>query len=178
MKKRYLFTALIILSFISLFIGVTNISLLDILRFEDEKVQILLISRVPRLVSIIVAGISMSMGGLIMQQLTRNKFVSPTTAATVDSARLGILVSLLLFSASSSIIKMLVSFIFALAGTFLFLKIMKRIKFKNSIFIPLVGIMLGNIIDSITTFFAYRFDLVQNISSWLQGDFSMVIKSE
>lgn len=176
MKKRYLFTALIILSFISLFIGVTNISLLDILRFEDEKVQILLISRVPRLVSIIVAGISMSMGGLIMQQLTRNKFVSPTTAATVDSARLGILVSLLLFSASSSIIKMLVSFIFALAGTFLFLKIMKRIKFKNSIFIPLVGIMLGNIIDSITTFFAYRFDLVQNISSWLQGDFSMVIK--
>ncbi len=24
--------------------------------------------------------------------------------------------------------------------------------------------------------FAYRFDLVQNMSTWLQGDFSMVIK--
>lgn len=176
MKKRYLIIALILLSFISLFIGVKNISVLDILRLEDEKVQILLISRIPRLVSIIVAGVSMSMGGLIMQQLTRNKFVSPTTAATVDSARLGILVALLLFSSSSSFIKMLVSFTFALGGTFLFLKIMKGIKLKNKIFIPLVGIMLGNIIDSITTFFAYRYDLVQNISSWLQGDFSMVLK--
>ena len=36
--------------------------------------------------------------------------------------------------------------------------------------------MLGSIIDSITTFFAYKFDLVQNISTWLQGDFSMIIK--
>ncbi|MCC5910830.1 MAG: iron chelate uptake ABC transporter family permease subunit [Clostridiaceae bacterium] len=176
MKKRYLVIALIVLSIIALFIGVKNISFLDIIRFEDEKIQILLISRIPRLVSIIVAGVSMSMGGLIMQQLTRNKFVSPTTAATVDSARLGILVSLLLFSSSSSFTKMVISFIFALAGTFLFLKIMKGIKFKNKIFIPLVGIMLGNIIDSITTFFAYRYDLVQNISSWLQGDFSMVIR--
>ncbi|SDL00652.1 ABC transporter permease [Natronincola ferrireducens] len=176
MKKRYLVIALIVLSFMSLFVGVKNISFLDIIGFEDEKIQILLISRIPRLVSIIVGGVSMSIGGLIMQQLTRNKFVSPTTAATVDSARLGILVSLLLFSSSSSFTKMLISFIFALAGTFLFLKIMKGIKLKNKIFIPLVGIMLGNIIDSITTFFAYRYELVQNISSWLQGDFSMVIK--
>lgn len=176
MKKRYLLIALILLSIASLFIGVKNISFLEILRFENEKVQILLISRIPRLISIIVAGVSMSMAGLIMQQLTRNKFVSPTTAATVDSARLGILVSLLLFSSSSSFTKMIVSFGFALVGTFLFLKIMKRIKVKNKIFIPLVGIMLGNIIDSITTFFAYRYDLIQNISSWLQGDFSMVIR--
>jgi iron complex transport system permease protein len=63
-----------------------------------------------------------------------------------------------------------------LAGTVLFMKILKRIKYKNAIFIPLVGIMLGNIIDSITTFFAYKYDLVQNVASWLQGDFSMIIK--
>ncbi len=36
--------------------------------------------------------------------------------------------------------------------------------------------LIGNVIDSITTFFAYKYDLVQNISSWLQGNFSMVIK--
>ncbi|TCT15668.1 iron complex transport system permease protein [Natranaerovirga pectinivora] len=176
MKKRYLFIALIILSIASLFIGVNNIRIIDLLRLDDMQVQIILISRIPRLVSIIVAGVSMSMGGLIMQQLTRNKFVSPTTAGTVDSARLGILVALLLFSSSSSLTKMMVSFAFALGGTLLFIRIIKKIKFKNKIFVPLVGIMLGNIIDSITTFFAYRYDLVQNISSWLQGDFSMVIR--
>ncbi len=56
------------------------------------------------------------------------------------------------------------------------MKILKKIKVKNSIFIPLVGIMLGNIIDSITTFFAYKYNLIQSIASWLQGDFSLIIK--
>ena len=42
--------------------------------------------------------------------------------------------------------------------------------------IPLIGIMLGNLIDSVTTFIAYRLDLIQNINTWLQGSFSMVTK--
>jgi len=78
MKRRYLFIALIVLSFISLFIGVKDITVLDIFNLSEEKAQILFASRIPRLVSIIIAGISMSICGLIMQQLTRNKFVSPT----------------------------------------------------------------------------------------------------
>ncbi|MDN9008950.1 ABC transporter permease [Brevibacillus laterosporus] len=176
MKKRYLFLALIILSMCSLFIGVKNITPLDILNFKNEQVEIFLISRVPRLVSIIVAGISLSICGLIMQQITRNKFVSPTTAGTMDCARLGVLVSLMLFTTESPIVKMIVAFIFALGGTFIFMKILKKIKFKDNIFIPLVGIMFGNIISSISTFFAYKYDLIQNISSWLQGDFSMIMK--
>ncbi|WP_461615073.1 ABC transporter permease [Clostridium sp. Marseille-QA1073] len=176
MKKRYLLLALIILSVASIFIGVKDISFVDILNFNQEKIQIVLLSRIPRLISIIVAGIGMSISGLIMQQISRNKFVSPTTAATIDCAKLGILVSLIIFTTASTLNKMIVSFIFALAGTFLFMKILKKIKYKNAIFIPLVGIMLGNIIDSITTFFAYKYDLIQNIASWLQGDFSMIIK--
>ncbi|MCR8995370.1 ABC transporter permease [Brevibacillus laterosporus] len=176
MKKRYLFLALIILSMCSLFIGVKNITPLDILNFNNEQVEIFLISRVPRLVSIIVAGISLSICGLIMQQITRNKFVSPTTAGTMDCARLGVLVSLMLFTTESPIVKMIVAFIFALGGTFIFMNILRKIKFKDNIFIPLVGIMFGNIISSISTFFAYKYDLIQNISSWLQGDFSMIMK--
>jgi len=160
----------------SLFIGVKNITPLDILNFNNEQVEIFLISRVPRLVSIIVAGISLSICGLIMQQITRNKFVSPTTAGTMDCARLGVLVSLMLFTTESPIVKMIVAFIFALGGTFIFMKILRKIKFKDNIFIPLVGIMFGNIISSISTFFAYKYDLIQNISSWLQGDFSMIMK--
>lgn len=118
----------------------------------------------------------MSISGLIMQQITQNKFVSPTTAATIDSAKLGILVSLILFSTVSVFTKMLISFIFALGGSFLFMVILKKIKYKNAVIVPLLGIMLGSIIDSMATFLAYKYDLVQNVSSWLQGDFSMVIK--
>jgi iron complex transport system permease protein len=50
------------------------------------------------------------------------------------------------------------------------------VKFKDAIFIPLVGMMFGNIVGSITTFFAYKNDLIQNMSSWLQGNFSMMIQ--
>ncbi|OCA83296.1 iron ABC transporter permease [Bacillus sp. FJAT-27225] len=176
MKLTYLIAAFIILSITSLFIGVTDISPLDLFTLNRDQADILLASRVPRLISIILAGIGMSICGLIMQQLTRNKFVSPTTAGTMDSARLGILVSLMLFTSASPFVKMLVAFAFALAGTFIFMKILDRVKYKDAIFIPLVGLMFGNIIGSITTFFAYKNDLIQNMSSWLQGNFSMMIQ--
>lgn len=176
MKKRYLIFGLIILSIASIFVGVKSISPLDIFSLGEEEVQIMVLSRLPRLISIIVAGMGMSISGLIMQQITQNKFVSPSTAATIDSAKLGILVSLILFSTSSTLTKMFVSFAFALGGSFLFMGVLKRIKYKNAIIIPLLGIMIGNVINSVTTFFAYRYDLIQNISSWMQGNFSMVIK--
>ncbi|MBD8015304.1 ABC transporter permease [Microbacterium sp. APC 3898] len=176
MKKRYLIPTLIILSIVSLFVGVSSISVSDLLDFQSEETEIFLISRLPRLVAILLAGAGMSMAGLIMQQLSRNKFVSPTTAGTLDATRLGILVSMLLFANASMLEKMTVAFAFALAGTFLFMQILNRIKFKDAIFIPLVGLMFGNILSSITTFFAYRADVIQNMSAWLQGDFSMIMK--
>ncbi len=176
MKKRYLFIALIVLSILSLFVGVSSISPKDLLDIHSDKTQIFLISRVPRLIAIILAGVGMSIAGLIMQSLSSNKFVSPTTAGTLDATRLGILVSMLLFANASMLEKMTVSFVFALAGTLLFMQILDRIKFKDAIFIPLVGLMFGNILSSITTFFAYKTNVIQNISAWLQGDFSMIMK--
>lgn len=176
MKKRYLLVLLILLSIISLFIGVRKISLQDILRFEDAAMRTMVLSRIPRLISLILAGMGMSISGLIMQQLSQNKFVSPTTAGTIDSAQLGILFSLIVFPAASTIIKMLLSFLFALAGSLLFMFILRKIKMRNTVIIPLLGIMMANIIGSVSSFFAYRYNLVQSLSSWMQGNFSMVIK--
>ncbi len=176
MKKRYLFIILVVLSIISLFVGVTSLSITEIFHLSEEQLHILMISRLPRLISIIIAGVSMSICGLIMQQLSRNKFVSPTTAGTMDSARFGILIALLIFPSAGPIEKMIVAFTFALIGTFLFMKILDKVKFKDPIFIPLVGLMFGNIISSITTFFAYKNDLIQNMSSWLQGNFALILQ--
>jgi iron complex transport system permease protein len=175
-KLRYLIAALLILSLVSLFIGVKDIRPGDIFRLNEDQVQVLLISRIPRLISILIAGLSMGVVGLIMQQLSRNRFVSPTTAGTDDSARLGILVALLLFPAATPMHKMLIAFIFALLGTFVFMKILDKVKYKDAIFIPLVGLMFGGIISSFSTFFAYKYDLIQNLSSWLQGNFALSIK--
>ncbi|MBC1333401.1 ABC transporter permease [Listeria booriae] len=176
MKRAILLVVFVILALLSVFVGVQKISIIHIFTLTSEQWDIIWISRIPRLVSIILAGAGISICGMIMQSLTQNKFVSPTTAGTMDAARLGILVSLLVFTTASPLVKMGVAFLFALLGTFVFMQILERIPFKDTIFIPLVGLMFGGILSSITTFFAYKFDLIQNISSWLQGDFSMVLK--
>lgn len=176
MKLRTLLAALIVLSITSIFIGVKDIRPWDMFSLSQDQLHVLFISRFPRLISILIAGISMGVVGLIMQQLTRNKFVSPTTGGTDDSARLGILVALLLFTGATPMQKMLVAFVFALLGTFIFMKILDKVKYKDTIFIPLVGLMFGGIVASFSTFIAYKYDLVQNLSSWLQGNFALTMK--
>ncbi|SFJ67556.1 iron complex transport system permease protein [Halobacillus dabanensis] len=169
---------LIVFSVLSLFIGVSKLPITEIHHWNEHQWHVFWISRFPRLMSILIAGVSMAIGGLIMQQLSRNKFVSPTTAGTIDSARLGIVFSLIFFSSATPLVQTMISFLFALAGTMIFMQILDKIKLKDAIFIPLLGIMLGNVISSITTFFAYQFDLIQSMSSWLQGDFSMILKGD
>lgn len=176
MKKRYLLTVTVVLSIVSLFIGVVDIKPSDLLDFESEETRLFFISRIPRLVAILLAGAGMSIAGLIMQSLSRNKFVSPTTAGTLDATKLGVLISMMFFTNVTYFQKISFAFLFALAGTLLFMQILNRIKFKDAIFIPLIGLMFGNILSSITTFFAYKADIIQNISAWLQGDFSLMMK--
>lgn len=176
MKKRYLILGLIILSYISLFIGAEKISLLDIFTKDQYKLMIFIQSRIPRLISVLIAGVGMSIAGLIMQQISKNKFVSPSTGATIDAAQLGIVFCMLIIPGASIFTKTIVAFIFSLIGTFMFMRIIGKLQFKNIIFVPLVGIMFGNIIGSITDFIAYKYDMSQNVSSWMQGDFSMILK--
>lgn len=175
MKLWVLIMAAFALSFVSLFVGAIDIKVSDLLDWDSDKTQIFLISRVPRLIAIILAGAGMSIAGLIMQSLSRNKFVSPTTAGTLDAAKLGILISMLFFTNVTYTQQIIFSFAFALVGTLIFMQILDRIKFKDVIFVPLIGIMFGNILSSITTFFAYEADLLQNISSWLMGSFTLII---
>lgn len=167
-KNLVLLALLFILALSSLVLGLRN--------FPGQARQIMVISRLPRVLSLIMAGMAMSIGGLIMQQIAKNRFVSPTTASTVDGAKAGILVSLIFFPQAGALGKMAVVFSFALASTFLFLALLRRVRRKNAVFIPLLGMMLGAVIDSLTTFAAYRHDLIQNISTWLMGNFSMVIQ--
>lgn len=176
MNKKILIPIFIVLSLASLFIGVHDISIVDIVNMDSNKINILLISRIPRLVGLICAGVGMSISGVIMQQISNNKFVSPTTAATLDSAQFGVIITMLFLPGAALMEKMVFAFAFALLGTFLFMKILKNIKMKNAIFIPLVGIMVGNVIGSLTEFIAYKNNLVQNVGAFFQGKFAMVIK--
>lgn len=176
MKLRYLVVLLVVLSFISLFVGVSDIRPWDLFRLTEDQADVMIISRIPRLVSILIAGAGMSIIGLIMQQLTRNKFVSPTTAGTTDSASFGVLVSMVVFPGSAPLVKIVVAFVFAMAGTLLMMRIMERLRYRDPVLVALVGLMFGSIVGSATTFLALKYDLIQSVSSWMNGSFSTILK--
>lgn len=167
-----------LLAVISLFIGVSDVSIATLFGTNqtDRAVQVMLISRVPRTLAIILSGMAMAVAGMIMQMLARNRFVEPSTAGTVESASLGILAVTLLAPETPVFGKMLVASVFALMGTALFLRILRSIPLRSVLVVPLVGIMLGGIISAVTTFIAYRFDLLQSLASWTTGDFSGVLR--
>lgn len=167
---------LLISSVWSLFIGVLDIAPGALLNGDLKTVEIFLISRLPRLLATLCTGIGMSVAGLIMQQLCMNKFVSPTTGATISSAQFGILMAMLFLPGSTLWGRALFAFAFAIAGTWVFVWFIQRIQFKDAVMVPLVGIMFGNVVTGITNYFAYKYEMSQALSTWLVGHFSMVLR--
>lgn len=167
---------MLLLAFVSLFVGVSDISPADLLAGDAGVRQTFLVSRVPRTLALILAGVALSIAGFVMQLMARNRFVEPSTVGTVESATAGILVATLFLPAAPIVVKMLIAALFAMAGTALFLSVLRRIPLRNTLIVPLVGIMLGGVIASVTTFFAYRFDLLQTLNTWMIGDFSGLIR--
>jgi len=169
---------LAVLALTSVFVGVGDVSFGTLFGQEasGQAQQLLLVSRIPRTLAIVLAGMSMAVAGMIMQMLTRNRFVEPSTAGTAESASLGILAVTLLAPELPVFVKMLVASVFALAGTALFLRILRAVPLRSILIVPLIGIMLGGVISAITTFIAYRFDLLQSLNAWMTGDFSGVLR--
>lgn len=167
---------LFLLAALSLFVGVAELSFADLLRRDAAQLQVLLISRFPRLLSIVITGSSLAVAGLIMQSITRNRFVSPTTAGTMEWCRLGVMAAILLFPEAPPLVRIAAAFAVSLGGTALFLAIIGKIQARSIILVPLTGMMLGNVVNAVTVFFAYGNDIMQNMASWLQGNFSLIIK--
>ncbi|GAA4368453.1 ABC transporter permease [Paeniglutamicibacter cryotolerans] len=166
----------LVLAVISIFVGVTNVSAPKLLAGDLDAWQMLWVSRLPRTLAVVLAGTAVAVAGLIMQLMVRNRFVEPSTVGTVESATLGILVVTVAFPAAPLLAKMGIASLFALGGTALFLAVLSRLPLRNTLIVPIVGIMLGGVIGSVTTFFAYRYDLLQTLSNWMIGDFSGVLR--
>lgn len=168
-----LIISLVILSSISIFIGA--IDLTPIFKGDFTYAYLLFISRLPRLLAILCTGAGMSVAGLIMQQLCMNKFVSPTTGATIASAQFGVMLSLVFFGSATLMEKTLLSFATAIIGTWIFVFMIQRIRFKDVVLVPLIGIMLGNVISGFTNYFAYKYGAMQSLGATLVGDFSLIL---
>ena len=157
---------------LSLFTGVY-----DIFGAEDGA-QMFAVTRIPRTIALVLAGAAMSMSGLVMQLLTQNRFVEPTTTGTTEWAGLGLLVMLVLFPQASILSKMAVAILFAFIGTMLFFLFLRRVSLKASLTVPIVGIMLGSVVGAFSTFLALTTDKLQSLGIWLAGSFTDVIRGQ
>jgi iron complex transport system permease protein len=160
---------------VSLFVGGFDIDLAGLVA-DPEQLRQFLVSRVPRTLAIVFAATAMSMSGVVMQLLTQNRFVEPTTAGTTQWAGLGMLVALLLWPNAPFLARLVLATAFALVGTLAFMGIIQRIRDRDKLMVPLVGIMLGAVVGAVSTFLAIEFDLLQSMGTWRSAGFSGIVR--
>lgn len=167
--KSFILALLVValLGVISLFTGVYDIR-------QEDGMNMFFITRVPRTAALMLTGVAMSMSGLVMQLITQNRLVEPTTTGTIEWAGLGLIFVYLLFPAPTLVQRMTGAIIFSFAGTMIFFMFLKRVKLRSSLIVPIIGMMLGAVISAISTFVGLVFQMTQNIESWFVGSFASV----
>jgi iron complex transport system permease protein len=158
----------IILGIISLFTGVYDI------QGQADGRDMFFITRVPRTAALMLTGAAMSMSGLVMQLITQNRLVEPTTTGTIEWSGLGLLIVYLLFPAPTLVLRMTGAIMFSFIGTMIFFLFLRRVKLRSSLIVPIIGMMLGAVISAFSTFVGLTFQMTQNIESWFVGSFAAV----
>lgn len=155
---------------LSLFVGVYDIA--------DQSFggEMFLISRVPRTLALVLAGCAMAVSGLIMQLLTQNRFVEPSTTGTSEWAALGLLVTVLVAPAAPLAVRMIAASVAAFVGTMVFLGILRRVSLRSSLVVPLIGIMLGSVVSAFTTYLAVSTNALQMLGTWFMGSFTSIVR--
>ncbi|WP_212113076.1 ABC transporter permease [Bartonella queenslandensis] len=171
-------TLLIFLSIFSIFVGYSDVTPSDLFAADPHAWFIFWQTRLPRTISVLLVGAALALSGMIMQLLTRNRFIEPSTAGTVESASLGILFIMIFLPDIPVLGKMVVATIFAMTGTLLFMFLLRRLPLKSALIIPLTGIMLSYIIGSLTNAIADYEMLLPSLQAYLFGSFAMILEGK
>ncbi|MDR0730446.1 MAG: iron chelate uptake ABC transporter family permease subunit, partial [Treponema sp.] len=146
----------------------------------ENALRTFLTSRLPRTMAVILSASGLSAAGLIMQAISRNKFMAPSTSGATDAAALGVLLSYIVLGRSSHLLQTVFAFATALGSTVVFTRVINRLKLRDLVYVPLIGMMYGGVLSALSTAIAYRFDVMQimssiNLGSFARiGDFSMI----
>lgn len=160
----------------SLLVGARQLSWAQLFDPSADLWLTLTASRLPRLAALVLTGAGLAVCGVILQHIVRNKFVEPGTSGGLDAAKLGILVALGWLPAASTASRMLFAMVFCLAASLLYVVIIRRIQFRNTVMVPVVGLMYGSVLAAVAEFYAYQHNILQSMQGWLLGDFSRVVQ--
>lgn len=134
------------------------------------------ITRIPRTIALMLTGLALSISGLVMQLITKNRMVEPTTTGTIEWASLGLIIVYILIPSPTMVERMLGAIIFSFIGSMIFFLILRIIKLKSSLYVPILGIMMAGVVSAFTTFISLEFNMMQALEIWFQGYFAGVQK--
>lgn len=168
-----------LLCVISLMVGARDMAWTQLFSSSGDAWLTLTASRLPRLAALILTGVGLAVCGVILQHIVRNKFVEPGTSGGLDAAKLGILVAMTALPALGEVGiagRMLFALVFCLAANVVYVLIIRRIRFRNTVLVPVVGLMYGSVLSALAEFYAYSHNIMQSMQGWLLGDFSRIVQ--
>ena len=155
----------------SLFVGVFDI-------FGEGGAEMFSITRVPRTLALVLSGAAMAMCGLVMQLMTQNRFVEPTTTGTTEWAGLGLLLTMIVAPDSGLLVHMAGAIVMSFIGTLIFFAFLRQVTLRSSVIVPIVGLMLGAVVGAVSTYIALATDMLQSLGIWFAGSFTSVLKGQ
>ena len=183
-KKTLLFLLLSALSFIVVFmlalmVGKYNISTQVFFKAAfttDEAYQIprsiIINLRLPRTIVAGLAGIALSLSGLLYQEIFQNKLTSPDLLGVSSGSAVGAAIAIIL--GLSSVMVSIFAFTMGIVTVIITILISKLFKNGSSITLILAGIIVGGFMSaalSMVKYFADPTTTLTTITYWLMGSF-------
>lgn len=166
----FLIILVILLATISILTGAYS------LRDNHEGWRMIFITRIPRTLSLMLTGAAMSMSRIVMQLITQNKLVEPTTTGTIEWAGLGLILAYIIVPSATLLLRTTFAILAAFIGSMIFFLLLRNIRLKSSLLVPVLGIMMGAVVSAVSTFVALEFNMTQSLELWFAGSFAPMQK--
>jgi len=187
-KNRHFIIFLLIILLFSIIIdlssGSVKFNILKIFFKNDEIPQIITDIRIPRMLTAILTGISLSTSGLLLQTLFKNPLAGPYIFGISSGASLGVAV-LLMGLSFVGITTLPGNLSIALAGiigagAILFIILILSLKINDTLTILIIGVLLGGGISAIVNIMQYfsNANLLKKYVIWTMGSLDAIQKEQ
>ena len=140
-------------------------------------------SRLPQMITALLAGAALAVSGLLLQTLFRNPLAGPSILGISDGANLGVALVMLAFGGTvGSLGGYLATVAGAMLGACMILAVIVFFsrKVSSSVMLLIIGIMVGYLVSSCISILNYyaSADKVRQFVMWGMGDFSAVSSAQ
>lgn len=158
---------------VSVLYGVKDIEISTIwqaiTQFDASNVDhnIIMSSRLPRVVAALFAGTALAVSGALMQGVTRNYLASPSIMGVNDGSAFVITLAMVFFPGLSNVQMILLSMVGSALGAGLVFGFGSLVKNGLSpVRLAIIGTVIGTFLSSIASAVAMFFQVSQNVSVW------------